>query len=104
LGSSTWGTSGSLARSHDGSLSMGSLNWDLLGGSQNDSNSKLHQLANNGQQQMNTASSFLSLSPLPVNDDGNTWGTSRFGRRLNGLGGSQLTSTQTSVDGSNVPE
>ena len=96
LGSSTWGTGSGLNRNQDVSLPMGSLNWDLLGGGQNDSTS------NGNQQQLNKPSTFLSLSPLPVGEDRSTWGTSRFGGGLNGLGGSHLTTTQTGIDGANA--
>lgn len=100
LGSSTWGTSGSLARSPG--LSMGSLNWDMLGGGSNDPMPKMQQGAGiSGQQHLNSPSTFLSL-PLPVNQDGDTWGAASFGGGI--LGGVQIRNEQASNNGSNVNE
>jgi len=96
LGSSPWGTGGSLSRSPGTdpirSLPIGSLNWGL------DPSSKDQSIGNLGKKQINSASTFLSLSALPVNQEVDAWGSSRIGGGLTGLGGTKLETSHHSLD------
>lgn len=109
LGSSTWATGGSLTRSphsnsHTG-LSMGSLNWDLLGSRKNDMQIGPHHTSiTNGQPDLSSASSIFGLSPLTGNQDRSTWGSSRIRTGITGLGGTPLSNAHASGDGANIAE
>jgi len=88
LDPSTWVAGGSLPRPSGGmaslgAVSVGSINWNLLGTERKDCPSRRNSHNANSNPIAGTAASFLSLSPLSVTRDGVNWGTGALGTGLN---------------------